>query len=61
MMYKYQHQISWSMADKSHPNIYEIVELFRTEQAATEVSLVQLEAGGVVDPQDECSGKKRKD
>ena len=30
-------------------------------QAATEVSLLQREAGGVVAPQDECSGKKRKD
>ena len=27
-----------------------IVELFKTEQAATEVSLLQLEAGGVVEP-----------
>ena len=31
-------------------NIYEVVELFKTEQAATEVSLLQLEAGGVVVP-----------
>ena len=38
------------LAGKSHPNIYEIVELFKTEQAATEVSLLQLEAGGVVEP-----------
>ena len=29
---------------------YEIVELFKTEQTATEVSLLQLEAGGVVEP-----------
>lgn len=37
--------------NKSHPNIiYEIVELVTTEQAATEVSLLQLEAGGVVAP-----------
>ena len=28
---------------------YEIVELFKTEQAATEVSLLQLETGGVVE------------
>ena len=47
------------LAGKSHPNIYEIVELFKTEQAATEVSLLQLEAGGVVAPS-RCSGKKRK-
>ena len=31
---------------KSHPNIYEVVELFKTEQAATEVTLWQLEPGG---------------
>ena len=29
---------------------YEIVKLFKTEQASTEVSLLQLEAGGVVKP-----------
>ena len=28
------------LAGKSHPNIYENVELFKTEQAATEVSLL---------------------
>ena len=38
------------LAGKSHPNIYEIVKLFTTEQAATEVSLLQLETGGVVEP-----------
>ena len=38
------------LAGKSQPNIYEIVELFKTEQAATEVSSLQLEAGGVVEP-----------
>ena len=31
---------------KSHPNIYEVVEPFKTEQAATEVTLWQLEPGG---------------
>ena len=35
---------------KIDSNIYKIVELFKTEQAATEVSLLQLEAGGVVAP-----------
>ena len=40
MMYKYQNLL----------NMYKIVELFKTEQAATEVSLLQLEAGGVVAP-----------
>ena len=33
---------------KSPPNIYEVVKLFKTEQAATEVTLRQLEAGGTV-------------
>ena len=37
-------------AGKSHPNIYELVELFKAEQAVTEVTLRQLEAGGVVAP-----------
>ena len=37
------------LGGKSHPNMYEIVELFKTDQAATEVSLLQLEAGGVVE------------
>ena len=35
-------------AGKAHPNIFELVELFKTEQANTEVSLVQLAAGGAV-------------
>ena len=30
---------------QSHPNIYELVDLFRSEQVATEVTLRQLEAG----------------
>jgi len=39
------------LAGKSHPNIlYKIAELFKTEQAATEVSLLQLEASGLVAP-----------
>ena len=38
------------LAGKSHPNIYELVDLFKTEQAATEVTLRQLEAGGVLAP-----------
>ena len=36
------------LAGKSHPNIYEVVDSFKTEQAATEVTLRQLEAGGVL-------------
>ena len=35
---------------KSRPNMYELVDLFITEQAATEVTLSQLEAGGVLAP-----------
>ena len=35
------------LAGKSHPNIYEAVTLFKSEQAATEVSLMQLAAGGL--------------
>ena len=38
------------MAGKSHPKIYELVDLFKTEQAAREVTLRQLEAGGVLAP-----------
>ena len=34
------------LAGKSHPNIFEVVELFKTEQATTEVTLQQLAAGG---------------
>ena len=35
---------------KAHPNLYEILELFQREQAATEVAIQQLEAGGVRKP-----------
>ena len=35
-------------AGKAHPNIFALVELFKTEQANTEVSLAQLTAGGAV-------------
>ena len=38
------------LAGKSHPNKHEIVKLFKTEQAATEVFLLQCETGGVVAP-----------
>ena len=33
------------LAGKAHPNIYEAVILFKSEQAATEVSIMQLAAG----------------
>ena len=35
-------------AGKAHPNIFQLVELFKTEQANTEVCLAQLAAGGAV-------------
>ena len=38
---------------KAHPNLYEILELFQREQAATEVAIQQLEAGGVRKPKRE--------
>ena len=30
---------------KAHPNVFEIVEVFKAEQASTEVSLAQLATG----------------
>ena len=36
-------------AGKTHPNIFELVDLFRTEQANTEVSLAQLAGGAVTE------------
>ena len=35
-------------AGKAHPHIFELVEIFKTEQVNTEMSLVQLAAGGAV-------------
>ena len=35
------------LAGKVHPNIYEAITLFQSEQAATEISLIQLAAGGL--------------
>ena len=35
------------LAGKAHPNIYEAVTLFQSEQATTEVSIMQLAAGGL--------------
>ena len=35
------------LVGKAHPNIYETITLFQSEQAATEVSLIQLAAGGL--------------
>ena len=46
------HHLEWHnrkkrIARKAHPNLYEVLELFQREQAATEVIIQQLEAGGV--------------
>ena len=35
------------IARKAHPNFYEVLELFQKEQAATEVTILQLQAGGL--------------
>ena len=35
------------LAGKAHPNIYEAVTLSKSEQAATEVIIMQLAAGGL--------------
>ncbi len=35
------------LAGKAHPNFYEAVTLFKSEQAATEVTLMQLATGGL--------------
>ena len=39
------------LAGKAHPNIYEAVSLFKAEQAAAEVMILQLSAGGILRPQ----------
>jgi len=31
---------------KAHPNLYEVLELFQREQVASEVTFLQLKAGG---------------
>ena len=33
------------LAGKAHPKIYKVVSLFKSEQAATEVTLMQVAAG----------------
>ena len=35
-----------TIAGKKHPNVYELVELFKKEQAMTETTIQQLAAGG---------------
>ena len=36
------------MERKSHPNIYELIEILKKEQASTEVTIRQLEGGGII-------------
>lgn len=36
------------LAGKAHPNLYEAVTSFQSEQAATEVNIMQLAAGGLI-------------
>ena len=36
------------IARKSHPNIYKLIEILQKEQAATEVTIRQLEGGGII-------------
>ena len=38
------------VAGKPHPNIFEVIELFKREQASVEVKIAQLEAGGRAPP-----------
>ena len=35
------------IARKAHPNFYEMLELFQKDQTATEVTILQLQAGGL--------------
>ena len=48
--YSHLNQTTYITLMKSHANIYELADLFKTEQVATEVTLRQLEAGGVLAP-----------
>ena len=34
------------ISQKAHPNLYEVLDLFQREEAASEVTILQLEAGG---------------
>ena len=35
------------LAKKSHPNIYEVIEIFQREEASSKVTILQLKSGGV--------------
>lgn len=46
---------------KAHPNVFELVELFKMEQASTEVTLRQLAAGGLLpNPRKKYTIKERR-
>ena len=45
---------------KSHPNVFEIVEVFKLEQAATEVSLCQLQSGALPPAQSRHTAEKNR-
>ena len=47
------HNCLWWVVDKSNPNIFECVEVFKKEQVSTEVSIQQLAAA-------ECPPHQRK-
>ena len=42
------HSMIRKLAGKAHPNVYEAVYLFKAEQSATEVTLLQLAVGGLL-------------
>ena len=42
------------MIGKGHPYVFELVEVFKMEQASTEVTLHQLAAGGLLQNPQKC-------
>ena len=42
------------VAGKLHPNVFEVIELFKREQASVKVKIAQLEAGGRALPKSVC-------
>ena len=40
----------WKVVGKAHPNIFEVFEVMRKEQASSEMKLEQLELGGRAPP-----------
>ena len=50
------------LAGKAHPNIYEVVSLFKSEQAATEVTLMHAGSSwGTASEEEEKVQKPRKE